>query len=40
LDEGRDIGAALAFAAAAGSLACTGLGAQSATPDRDAILKA
>jgi len=40
LAEGRDIGAALAFAAAAGSLACTGLGAQSATPDRDAILKA
>ncbi len=40
LDEGKDIGAALAFAAAAGSLACTGLGAQSATPDRAAILKA
>ncbi len=40
LDEGKDIGAALAFAAAAGSLACTGLGAQSATPDRGAILKA
>ncbi len=40
LDEGKDIGAALAFAAAAGSLACTGLGAQSATPDRNAILKA
>lgn len=40
LDEGKDIGSALAFAAAAGSLACTGLGAQSATPDRAAILKA
>lgn len=40
LAEGKDIGAALAFAAAAGSLACTGLGAQSATPDRAAILKA
>lgn len=39
LSEFKDIGAALAFAAAAGSLACTGLGAQSATPDRAAILK-
>lgn len=40
LGDGKDIGAALAFAAKAGSLACTKLGAQSATPERDAILRA